>query len=130
MKTSHLLIVSLLLLSTLFTGCGKGWEMDYGTPAAQFHSEDLVQHGKGFLGKKITVKGTITRVDTSNADSAWVYLDHGIRCHFGKFDRMAESFKEGDEAYVDGFLEKCEPGNILLDPALGRDPAAAFNPQS
>lgn len=104
--------------------------MDYGTPVAQFHSEDLAQHGKDFLGKKITVKGTVTKVDTSHSDSAWVYLDHGIRCHFGKFDSMAESYNVGDEAYVDGFLEKCETENILIDPAFGRDSTADFNPKS
>ena len=104
--------------------------MVYGTPVAHFHSEDLAQHGKVFLGKNIVVKGTVTKVDTSLSDSAWVYLDHGIRCHNGRSDTLAESYKVGDEVYVHGFLEKCETENILIDPAFGRDPTADFNPKS
>lgn len=102
--------------------------MDYGEPAAQFHSADLVAKGTGFIGKKITVKGTVDRIDTSTPESSWVYLEGGIRCHFREFSAMAQSYGEGQTIYVDGFLRNCETGDVLLDPAMGRDPTASFEP--
>ena len=105
-----------------------GWKMDYGKPAAQFHQESLPEKGKPYIGKKVTVKGTVERVDLSDPENAWVHLEGGIRCNFGEFRLVAEGNKIGDGVYVDGFLRRCEPGDILLDPAMGRDPTAPFNP--
>jgi len=107
----------------------RGWKMDYGKPAAQFEQASLLEKGKPYIGKKITVKGTVVRVDTSDPKVAWVYLEEGIRCNFGEFDLMARGNKVGESVYVDGFLRRCEAGDILLDPAMNRDPRAAFNPQ-
>lgn len=109
-------------------GCGKGWEMDYGKPAAQFLEKDLAAKGGGFVGEKITVKGTVTKVDLTVPDAAVVVLDHGIRCQFGKMSAMAGSCKVGDTVFVDGFLKQCKPGDILIDPATLRDPTASFSP--
>ncbi|MFZ9937006.1 MAG: hypothetical protein ACO3JG_08070 [Luteolibacter sp.] len=103
--------------------------MDYGKPAAQFHQEGLAAKGQPYIGKKITVKGKVARVDTSNPEVAWVWLEGGIRCNFQEFDLMAKANKVGETVYVDGFLRRCEPGDILIEPALNRDPAAPFTPQ-
>jgi len=124
-------ICLLLIPMTAFGGiisC-KGWQMDYGKPAAQFHQESLLEKGKPYIGRKITVKGKVERVDTSNPKAAWVYLDGGIRCNFEDFAIMAKSNKVGETVYVDGFLRSCEPGDILIKPALNRDPKAPFSPQ-
>ena len=107
----------------------KGWQMDYGKPAAQFHQESLLEKGKPYIGKKITVKGKVTRVDTSIPEAAWVYLEGGVRCNFGDFVLMAKDNKVGESVYVDGFLRRCEPGDILIEPALNRDSTAPFSPR-
>ena len=127
MKKNWLVTITAFLL----LGCGpvwKGWQMDYGDPAAQFLQEDLSVLGTPFVGKKITVKGIVTKVDISNPGSARVHLEGGIECNFGKFKAMAEHYNVGDIAYIDGFLKHCRKDDIYLDPASGRDHRAAFHP--
>jgi hypothetical protein len=126
------LIMMLLMLASFANGCGcspTDWQMDYGKPAAQFLSGDVARLGGPYIGRKITVKGTVMRIDAGDSKSAWVYLVGGIRCHFGKFKAMAESAKVGDLVYVDGFLRRCDPGDILIDPAVYRLPDAPFSPK-
>lgn len=103
--------------------------MDYGKPAAQFLEADLATQGQAFVGKKITVKGTVAKVDLSDPKSATIHLSGGIQCDLGKFKAMAESCKIGDTVYVDGFLKRCEERDILIDPAMLRDPTAPFSPK-
>ena len=122
-----LLIIPVAVIGGLFS-C-TGWKMDYGKPAAQFHQKDVLEKGKPYIGKKITIKGTVERVDLSDPNTAWVYLKGGIRCNFGTFRLMAEGNRVGESVYVDGSLRRCESGDILLDPASNRDPTAPFNPQ-
>jgi hypothetical protein len=110
----------------LLVGCGKGCELDYGQPAAQFLAKDLPSKANMYVGKKITVKGTVTRVDISNPNSSRVYLKEGIECNLGKFKAMATSCKTGDTVFVDGFLKRCDDGGILIEPAMLRDPTAKF----
>jgi len=117
-----------IILAGLGSGCGKGLQMDYGKPAAQFLQADLASQGKAFIGKKITVKGTVVKVDVSDPKSAWVHLAGGIQCDLGKFRAMAESCRIGDTVYIDGILKRCEEGDILIDPAILRDPTAEFSP--
>ena len=119
----------LLILAGLGSGCGKGWHMDYGQPAKQFLQEDVAAKGAEYLGKKITVKGTVTKVDVSDRQSSWIHLGNGIRCNLGKFKAMAESCSIGNTAYVDGFLERCKDGDVLIEPAILRDPKAPFSPE-
>jgi hypothetical protein len=128
MKT-RTLIQTLPIIAIILASCGKGWEMDYGKPAAQFLQEDVGSKGKAFVGKKITVKGTVTKVDVSDPKSARVYLTGGIECNLGEFKGMAESCKVGETVYMDGFLVRCESGDVLLDPAMPRDSSAPFTPQ-
>ena len=120
----HLLLTT--IASVALVGCGKGWELDYGHPAAQFQQEDLASKGKAFVGKHITVKGTVTKVDISNPKSARIHLMRGIECNLGKFKAMAGSCKIGDTVCVGGFLKRCEEDDILMDPAILRDPNAQF----
>ncbi len=121
--------VFILTFTSLVGGCGKGWQMDYGEPAAQFLQEDIASKGKEYVGKKITVKGTVTKVDVSDPNAAWIHLTGGIECNLGKFKAMAESEPIGATVYVDGFLKRCQKGDVLLDPAMLRDPTAPFSPQ-
>ena len=118
-----------LLLGPLVAGCGSGWVLDYGEPAAQFLATDLASGGATFVGEKVTVKGIVTKIDTFDAGSAWIHLQGGIRCDLGNFATMAEGCEVGETAFVDGILERCEEGNILLSPAVLRDPEALFSPR-
>ena len=117
----------MLVIAGLGSGCGKGWQMDYGKPAAQFHAHDLAREGKLFIGKKITVKGEVIRVHNQE-DGNHVHLAHNIHCVFPTWHLGEDDLKPGDKIFVDGFLEKCSEGNVQLDPALGRDPTASFEP--
>ena len=107
-------------------GC-DGWKLDYGKPAAQFLEKDLSAMGKAYIGKKITVKGKVSKV-LIHPVPAKVFLDSGIECNLGKFTRMAESCKVGNEIFVDGILKRLGRGEALLDPAVLRDPDADFVP--
>jgi hypothetical protein len=46
----------------------------------------------------------------------------------GEFKAMAEDCKIGETVYMDGFLVRCESGDVLLDPAMKRDSSAPFTP--
>ena len=115
-----------LIAAVLLVGCGKGYELDYGQPTAQFLAKDLPSKAKSYLGEKITVKGTVTRVDISNPSSSRIYLKEGIECNLGSFKAMATSCKIGDTVFVDGLLKRCDAGDILIEPAMLRDPNAKF----
>ncbi len=128
MRTIYLLPF-FLILACLVVGCGQAYQMDYGKPAAQFLQEDVARKGKGWVGKKITVKGTVTRIEGEDPESAWIHLGKGIRCNFGKFKAMAESAKVGETVYVDGFLRRCGEGDVLIEPAMLRDSKAPFSPE-
>lgn len=121
-----LLILSMLLFQ--LAGCGKGWELDYGEPVAQFNEQAVLKKAKPFLGKKITVKGVVTKQDLTDPENCKLYWHHSICCNLGHFQRMAEGYKVGETVFIDGFLNRCEEGDILLEPAVGRDPKADFNP--
>jgi len=102
--------------------------MDYASPAAQFNEDTLLEKGKPFIGKKITVKGVVTRQDLSDPNNCKIYLGHSICCNLGDFISQAESYTPGRTVFIDGFLNRCEEVDILLEPAGGRDPKAPFNP--
>jgi hypothetical protein len=119
-------IVWLLLLAA--TGCGEGWQMDYGQPAAQFIEDAVLEKAKPYVGQKITVKGVVTRHDLSDPENCKIYLGNSICCNLKSFKRMAEGYKVGKTVFIDGILKRCEEGDILLEPAVGRDPEAEFKP--
>jgi hypothetical protein len=127
MHQSHGAQIVLLLVLTS-TGCGEGWQMDYGQVAAQFNEDAVLKKAKPFLGQKITVKGIVTRQDLSDLDNCKIYLGNSICCNLRSFKAMAEGYTIGKTVFIDGILRRCEPGEILLDPAVGRDPQAEFEP--
>lgn len=122
-------LLSILVILAGVVGCDKGLQMDYGQPAAQFLEEGVAAMGKEYVGKKITVKGTVTKVEVSDPESSWIHLNEGVRCNLGKFKAMAQNSKVGDTVYVDGFLKHCEKGDVLIEPAMLRDPTAPFSPE-
>ncbi len=122
----HILITS--IATVLLVGCWKGWVLDYRQPAAQFLAKDVSSKAKSYVGKnkKITIKGIVTKVNISNPNSSRIHLKEGIECNLGKFKAMATSCKIGETVYVDGFLKRCDDGDILMEPALLRDPTGKF----
>jgi len=102
--------------------------MDYAAPAAQFTEDSLLERGKPFIGQKITVRGVVRRQGLVDPNNCKIYLGHSICCNLGRATRQAESYTPGRTVFIDGFLKRCEEGNILLEPAGGRDPKAPFNP--
>jgi hypothetical protein len=116
-----------LVAATMLPNC-TGWILDYGRPAAQFEAADLASKGDQFKGRKITVRGMVTMVDTTDPESAKICLAHGILCDLGKFKGMAEGYKVGSVIYIDGILKRCNEDDCLLAPAIGRDPQASFVP--
>ena len=119
----------LLAAMMLLVGCGTAWRMDYGEPAAQFLSANVSAQGAEYVGEKVTVQGAVTQVLPDQADGAWIYLDNGVRCNLGQFRAMAEGVSVGQTVMIDGILRKCDGDDILLEPALLRDPTAPFSPQ-
>lgn len=129
MKETTLTFITISIAILALNSCGrKEFQTDYGKPEAQFYAKDVSTKGKPFIGKKVTVRGIVEKVDTLEPDSAWIQLSEGIRCNFGDLHVMAESCKVGDEAYVDGLLKNCDEGKVLIDPAILRDPKATFEP--
>ena len=55
--------------------------MDYGKSEAQFIQDNVTTKGKEWVGKKITVKGVVTKVEVSDPNVAWVELGNGIKCN-------------------------------------------------
>jgi hypothetical protein len=126
MKLRAVILVLGVLVLMVSSGCTReGWQMDYGTPAAQFEEGSVLKQGPAFIGRKITVRGVVTRQDLSDTESCKIYLGHSICCDF---EAMTRAYAPGDTVFVDGFLVRCEEGEILLQPALGRDPSAPFDP--
>ena len=123
-----LLKLSFLILVSVSVGC-QALKMDYGQPAAQFLEKDVAALGPKFLGKKITIKGTVTRTDVSDPKAGFIHFGNGIRCDFSRLPAMAQSKKPGDICFIDGILKECEEGNILLESAMLRDPTAPFSPE-
>ena len=124
-----LLLKLALALSSLalFASC-DAFKAEYGEPEAQFYEAMLPQKGDAFLRKKITVKGTVTRHDLSDPKNCMLYLGYGIQCNFRDKKEMVESYRLGATVFVDGILRSCTPREVLLDPAVGRDPTAKFEP--
>ncbi len=128
MKTRLIIIITTLILAGLASSCTKGWQLDYGKPAAQFHAHNVASKGKPFIGKMITVKGKVLRVQDRD-DGNHIYLEHNIHCLFPTWHWGEDTLKLGDEIYVDGFLERCIEGDVQLNPAIKRGSKAPFTPK-
>jgi hypothetical protein len=107
----------------------KNWDLTYGKSEAQFHQEQVAQKGTPYLGKRVTIKGVVTKIDVSDPEAAWLHLENGVSCFMGHYQGLSEHNKVGQTIYVDGFLERCEDGDVLLKPAVIRDPSAPFTPK-
>ena len=114
-------------LFTLTSCFWTGWQMDYGKPAAQFYAADLGALGKPFIGKKITVKGTVTGHETTKEGDFVVILNGTIRCINPSLYQKSKAV--GKTVFFDGFLRECEPGRVIINPSAGRDPSARFHPK-
>ena len=101
--------------------------MDYGRPAAQFEARNAIALAPDYLKKKVTVRGRVSSVDTSDPERCVVKLDHGVTAHFGKWKAAAEQYKVGEVIHLSGIVEAVHPSEITLDPAFGRDPKAPFD---
>lgn len=124
-------VVSLAMLSILVVqvaGCGSGMGLEYGDAAAHFNEDAVLLKAEQYIGKKIVVKGVVSKHDVTDPENCKVFLAHSICCNFGHLKRMAEDCAEGDTVFVKGVLKRCEEGDILLEPAMKRDPKAEFNP--
>ena len=119
-------IVSLLLFAV---GCGEGWTLDYGKPAAQFLSSSIPADMEQYEGRKVSVKGVVTSIDTGDPENVWLDLGQGIRCNFRGFEAMATQHAVGDEVIIDGIVRTGGDAKLVLDPAISRDMSAPFKPQ-
>ena len=122
------LALTLALVLPLGAGC-QGWTMDYGKPAAQFEADDAVALAQEYLGEKVSVRGEVLSVDVSNPEDCVVELQGGVTARFGAWKDSAESCTVGTVVYVDGIVKAGSSLGVTLDPALGRDPEAPFEPK-
>ncbi len=102
--------------------------MDYGRPAAQFEARDAITLAPDYLRKKVSVRGRVSAVDTSDPEHCVVKLNHGVTAHFGTFKAAAEACKVGEVVHLDGIVKAADRSRITLDPAFGRDPQAPLAP--
>ena len=102
--------------------------MEYGDAAAHFNENKVLEKGEPYLGKKIVVRGVVSKHDLTDPENCKVYLGHSICCNFGDLKRMAEDCPVGETVFVGGVLKQCQEGDIQLEPAMKRDPKAEFNP--
>ncbi|RCL36904.1 MAG: hypothetical protein DBX00_06050, partial [Verrucomicrobia bacterium] len=100
LKTT-LLTAGITFLFPLLSSC-KGWIMDYGRPAAQFEARNAIALAPDYLKKKVTVRGRVSSVDTSDPERCVVKLDHGVTAHFGKWKAAAEQYKVGEVIHLSG----------------------------
>lgn len=64
------------------------------------------------MGKKIPIKGMVTKTEVDDPNEAWVELGNGIRCNFTNWRRMAEHAKVEEAIYCGGSLKRCDEGDI------------------
>jgi hypothetical protein len=130
-KLSAFLLACITLCACLpvIGGC-NGWTLDYGTPAAQFDSRDAVAFAPDYLGKKVSVRGTVEVVDTSDPSNCIVKLRNGVTAHFPGWQAQANTCEVGKIAFIDGIVASATPDGVILKPCLFRDPDAPFDPLS
>lgn len=118
------------LAGYLLTSAGcQGWVMDYGEPAAQFEATDAAAAARDYLRKKVSVRGVICSVDTTDPSRCFVELEGGVAAIFASWAKLGDTYRVGEVAYLDGIVEGVAPGQVTLEPAMGRDPLAPFDPK-
>ena len=119
---------AIALLALLLPGC-RGWTMDYGDPVAHAGAKDAAVIAQRHLGEKIVVRGTVASVDVSDPEDCVVRLEGLVVARFGDFKRMAEGLQVGEIATISGIVDTVDAGVVTLDPAMGRDDLAPFEPE-
>ena len=118
------------LASYFLTSAGcQGWVMDYGEPAAQFEARDAAGLARDYLNQKVSVRGAIFRVDTAELPRCIVELEGGVTAIFRHWQVQPSWCRVGEVAYIDGIVEGVTPGKVTLEPAMGRDHRAPFDPE-
>ena len=119
---------AIALLALLLPGC-RGWTMDYGDPVAHAGAKDAAVIAQRHLGEKIVVRGTVASVDVSDPEDCVVRLEGLVVARFGDFKAMAEGLQVGEVATISGIVDSVDAGVVTLDPAMGRDGLAPFEPE-
>jgi len=119
---------AIALLALLLPGC-RGWTMDYGDPVAHAEAKDAAVIAQRHLGEKIVVRGTVASVDVSDPEDCVVRLEGLVVARFGDFKAMAEGLQVGEVATISGIVDSVDAGVVTLDPAMGRDGLAPFEPE-
>lgn len=119
---------AIALLALVLPGC-RGWTMDYGDPVAHAEAKDAAVIAQRHLGEKIVVRGTVASVDVSDPEDCVVRLEGLVVARFGDFKAMAEGLKAGEIATISGIVDSVDAGVVILDPAMGRDGLAPFEPE-
>lgn len=119
---------AIALLALLLPGC-RGWTMDYGDPVAHAEAKDAAVIAQRHLGEKIVVRGTVASIDVSDPEDCVVRLEGLIVARFGDFKAMAEELQVGEIATISGIVDSVDAGVVILDPAMGRDGLAPFEPE-
>jgi hypothetical protein len=79
---------------------------DYGESAAQFEAKDVAALGGNRVGKKISVRGVVDRIDISDPKHSRVYLKDGISVDMLHLEAMAKDCKPGSVVILDGILKQ------------------------
>jgi len=129
MNPIRLFLALTVALTLASVSCSREeWTVEYGTPKAQLVEANLATKGEAFIGDKVTVKGVVSAVDTSQPDAAWVQLSEGTRCNLRHLKVMAENCEVGEEIYISGILKRTKNGELILDPAVVGDSKMKFQP--
>jgi hypothetical protein len=126
----------IIVVSLVGYGCSKAFRLEYGKVNAQFEAIDIAREGKPFLNKKVTVKGTITNRSLNQlTGEITMVLNNEVQCiwygsHRDENDILlkVEDYQVEKVAAFDGFLVRCEPGSVILNPVMGRSKDAPFHP--
>ncbi|GEM_PF-914149 len=52
----------------------------------------------------------------------------GTECYFGKMKKMVEAVQVEEAVIISGVLVENKDGNLILNPAIQRDPKIPFQP--
>ena len=89
---------------------------DYGEPAAQFDAKDVAALGGKYVGKKISVRGVVDHIDSTDPQHCRVYLRDGISVDMLHLQAMANDCKPGSVVTLDGMLKQLGAKETVLAP--------------
>ena len=129
-RRNSLFAAATIALTCFLLTCSscQGWVMDYGEPAAQFEATDAAAAARDYLRQKVSVRGVVVSVDTAALPRCVVELEGGVTAVFRGGQVHDDWCRVGEVAYLDGIVARAAPGEVVLQPAVGRDPMASFDP--